>query len=202
MSVLDTRDNLLKLLGRLATFMQRDFVSTLNNSPGNLNALYEFMLGRTSENAHPLLSSLAKQRRSAQQPQKQTIVADKRSAGGRKMFVNHTVESNEGRENVEAKNNEPSQSNHKQGCVLCSGERKLIKCDEFREMKRGKKIGSLKRNRLCFNCMMPDHMSRNCKKPNSCQEGNCGFKEKHHPVLHADRRDGITQKQSQGPKKG
>lgn len=75
-------------------------------------------------------------------------------------------------------NVEKEQNHQPKKCYLCSKEHSLNKCDKFQAMTAQEKLETLKKHRLCFNCMFGRHQSRWCKSE-SC---DCG--RKHSKVLH------------------
>jgi hypothetical protein len=66
----------------------------------------------------------------------------------------------------------------KKRCVFCTGDHSPVQCqvvsDPF------KRLQIAQRNRLCFNCLMPNHRSEICRNAYRCQ--TC--KGKHHTALH------------------
>ncbi|UYV73022.1 hypothetical protein LAZ67_10001583 [Cordylochernes scorpioides] len=65
-------------------------------------------------------------------------------------------------------------------CLLCKLRHKLNQCNEFRQMSIQNRIGYVKQNQLCFNCMCGNHSVENCKITNRCFHCN----KNHHTLLH------------------
>ncbi|UYV63643.1 hypothetical protein LAZ67_2005151 [Cordylochernes scorpioides] len=65
-------------------------------------------------------------------------------------------------------------------CLLCKLRHKLIQCNEFRQMSIQNRIGYVKQNQLCFNCLRGNHSVENCKITNRCFHCN----KNHHTLLH------------------
>ena len=61
-------------------------------------------------------------------------------------------------------------------CIICHKSHKLIQCEKFHVMKPSDRIHLAKRHRLCFNCLAPNHIVRNCKRQSVCPVPNCGRK--------------------------
>ncbi|UYV84526.1 hypothetical protein LAZ67_X002475 [Cordylochernes scorpioides] len=65
-------------------------------------------------------------------------------------------------------------------CLLCKLRNKLNQCNEFRQMSIQNRIGYVKQNQLCFNCLRGNHSVENCKITNRCFHCN----KNHHTLLH------------------
>ena len=77
---------------------------------------------------------------------------------------------------------EPKRDTKKWPCVLCKGEHKLYNCDDFKQRSVSERRRIAKRKGLCFNCLVPKHMIKECRN-----EGRCKIcKEKHSTLLHID----------------
>ena len=73
-------------------------------------------------------------------------------------------------------------------CVLCGNSHRLWDCAKFKSMHPWQRFDVAKNNRLCFNCLLPNHCARNCKKSSMCTVPDC--RKKHTKFLHTDRRVG------------
>ncbi|UYV63214.1 hypothetical protein LAZ67_2003462 [Cordylochernes scorpioides] len=65
-------------------------------------------------------------------------------------------------------------------CLLCKLRHKLNQCNEFRQMSIQNRIGYVKQNQLCSNCLRGNHSVENCKITNRCFHCN----RNHHTLLH------------------
>ncbi|UYV66800.1 hypothetical protein LAZ67_4002883, partial [Cordylochernes scorpioides] len=65
-------------------------------------------------------------------------------------------------------------------CLLCKLRHKLNQCNEFRQMSIQDRIGYVKQNQLCSNCLRGNHYLENCKITNRCFHCN----KNHHTLLH------------------
>ncbi|UYV77376.1 hypothetical protein LAZ67_15000774, partial [Cordylochernes scorpioides] len=65
-------------------------------------------------------------------------------------------------------------------CLLCKLRHKLNQCGEFRQMPIQNRIGYVKQNQLCSNCLRDNHSVENCKITNRCFHCN----KNHHTLLH------------------
>ncbi|UYV79873.1 hypothetical protein LAZ67_18000951, partial [Cordylochernes scorpioides] len=65
-------------------------------------------------------------------------------------------------------------------CLLCKLKHKLNQCNEFRQMSIQNRIGYVKLNQLCSNCLRGNHSVENCKITNRCFHCN----KNHHTLLH------------------
>ncbi|XP_041471855.1 uncharacterized protein LOC121421260 [Lytechinus variegatus] len=111
----------------------------------------------------------------------------------------------------ERKKSTPSRSlqtgthNHKDGsaekkylsCVFCKGQHHISECSSFNSETMQKKRQTITDNGLCFGCLRKGHMSKRCKKRNTCSV----CKGKHPTALHDDewkekRRDATNRERS------
>ena len=69
-------------------------------------------------------------------------------------------------------------------CVLCSQPHRLSQCGLFTGMQPIERFQVAKRHRLCFNCLLGDHVSYTCYKHSMCTVPNCS--RKHSELLHTD----------------
>ena len=72
------------------------------------------------------------------------------------------------------------------GCVMCHRTHELQHCDKFLALTVSEKAEFVGRNRLCFNCLGPDHISATCPSDARCDAEHCG--RRHHALLHNGRR--------------
>ena len=74
---------------------------------------------------------------------------------------------------------EPSSSQ----CILCKLEKHpLYACPRFRSMTHDEKVSTLKSNRLCMNCLGPNHFVKQCKSLHRCKQ----CQKPHHTLLHVE----------------
>ena len=64
----------------------------------------------------------------------------------------------------------------------------LIVCDIFKNKTPEKRKEFVAEAKLCFNCLWPNHQSRNCPKKQVCKRCN----EKHHQLLHVEKKEYIN----------
>ena len=70
----------------------------------------------------------------------------------------------------------------KRACHLCSGDHHLNVCQNFLKKKLADRTRYIKENRLCFGCLKPNHVSKDCRSKMKCK--TCS---KSHPTsLHDD----------------
>ena len=75
----------------------------------------------------------------------------------------------------------PKQSS---SCLMCKKQNhSLSSCKEFKELSRYKRLEVLKRNRLCFKCLKPDHVANDCTLDKECGIDGCRSK-RHHELIH------------------
>ena len=67
-------------------------------------------------------------------------------------------------------------------CWICKGNHRLMKCDEFREMNVKERKETVRKHKLCWNCLSQGHQINDCKSTVKCRECN----KRHHTLLHHD----------------
>ena len=70
-------------------------------------------------------------------------------------------------------------------CPLCNQSHRLLKCPGFERKSVSDRVHFVKVNRLCFNCLRPNHAVKDCKDPIRCNK----CKEQHSSLTHFDRSD-------------
>ena len=71
-----------------------------------------------------------------------------------------------------------------QDCVSCGQKHRLIYCDTFKAMTPSARFRLVKDKRLCFNCLLPNHMVSRCKSQSVCTVPGCG--KRHSKFIHID----------------
>ncbi|XP_076387400.1 uncharacterized protein LOC143264382 [Megachile rotundata] len=67
----------------------------------------------------------------------------------------------------------------KQLCVLCKGEHQIYLCNRFLQLPIRERLNTVRKSKLCLNCLRPSHTVANCRL------GNCRkCDKKHHTLLH------------------
>ena len=67
-------------------------------------------------------------------------------------------------------------------CLQCSQSHETSECPQLGDQKREDKIKFIYTNRLCYGCLRPHHLVKNCRERKTCQKCN-GI---HPTVLHQD----------------
>ena len=68
-------------------------------------------------------------------------------------------------------------------CPICDdGEHSVPHCREFLNMSPNDRLDVALRNQICFMCLTPGHITRECSNPVKCQERKCG--QRHATMLH------------------
>ena len=81
-------------------------------------------------------------------------------------------------------------------CRLCQKGHPIWECFLFKGMTVSDRYQCLKANRLCFNCLKPFHISRDCTFQGRCKAQGCG--RKHHTLLHNSNNPNSFQNQTAG----
>ena len=74
-------------------------------------------------------------------------------------------------------------------CVVCGGSHKLFLCEKFLALSPKQRYEVVFKHRLCFNCLMHGHVTRDCRKTSTCSVPVCG--KKHAKLIHVDRAGGL-----------
>ena len=75
-------------------------------------------------------------------------------------------------------------------CPICDeGEHNVSQCRKFIEMNPNEKLDTALRKQICFMCLIPGHITRECTNPVKCQE--CG--QRHATMLHEADWEGLRQ---------
>jgi hypothetical protein len=70
-------------------------------------------------------------------------------------------------------------------CAHCNKRGHVVYiCDNFLKLALKEKLASVKDNKLCFRCLNPGHLARECKVRFVCDINKCG--KRHHRLLHAE----------------
>ncbi|XP_061724899.1 uncharacterized protein LOC133530860 [Cydia pomonella] len=65
-------------------------------------------------------------------------------------------------------------------CAFCQERHHIYKCKQFANQAVDERYVFVKKNRLCFNCLIPNHVVKRCKQWKSCQL----CKGRHHSLIH------------------
>ena len=83
--------------------------------------------------------------------------------------------------------NLPKGSGTGQSCVVCGKDHRLFYCEDFKSLMPKDRLKVVKKHRLCFNCLLAGHGSKNCRKTSVCSVSGCG--KKHTKFIHVDFND-------------
>ncbi|XP_041457552.1 uncharacterized protein LOC121409709 [Lytechinus variegatus] len=73
-----------------------------------------------------------------------------------------------------------------QNCIMCNASHDLFGCQEFKNMNPDDRFDFAFKNRLCFNCLLPGHISSRCNINRTCSVRGCD--QRHTKFLHTGRR--------------
>ena len=68
-------------------------------------------------------------------------------------------------------------------CPFKDGQHPIWTCKKFKSMKVNERREHVQKLRLCFNCLKPGHMSKDCRS-RTCSVSSCG--RQHNRLLHSD----------------
>jgi hypothetical protein len=83
-----------------------------------------------------------------------------------------------------AANAEPKK---KSPCILCSEEHRLLWCPRFKAMKPMERLQYVESKKLCHNCLLSNHVVKDCRKPSVCSVPGCG--QRHTKFIHIDKKN-------------
>jgi hypothetical protein len=110
-------------------------------------------------------------------PKQSSQTSDVKSKGGQSVLKSSTAfSSSVSQSNVQWK---------RPPCVLCKNDHKLLYCSEFKAMKPVDRLQLVKKHALCENCLLDNHVTESCKRPNGC--GIAGCNQKHTRFIHIDK---------------
>ena len=75
-----------------------------------------------------------------------------------------------------------SSSFRKNQCKMCGNSHHLSKCEKYAKLRYYKRVELVKRQRLCFRCLNPGHMSAQCSNKDGCNVKGC-TSPTHHTLL-------------------
>ena len=75
-----------------------------------------------------------------------------------------------------------------QACVLCKESHRLLYCDKFKAMKPAERLNLVKRQKLCENCLLSNHVTADCRKNTTCSVPGCG--RRHTKYIHTSQVEG------------
>ena len=78
----------------------------------------------------------------------------------------------------------PSTSDTPTRCVVCGERHRLFACQQFKSLGVNECIATVKRQKLCFNCLKADHMAKDCGMRRTCSVDGCN--KRHMKFLHPD----------------
>ena len=78
-------------------------------------------------------------------------------------------------------------------CSLCQDNHLLYYCPTFTGYNVAKRKEFVMNNKLCLNCLKPQHVAAECRSAYRCRESGC--QKKHNTLLHEDRPPAVTTQQ-------
>ncbi|XP_052741090.1 uncharacterized protein LOC112045429 [Bicyclus anynana] len=71
-------------------------------------------------------------------------------------------------------------------CIFCKGDHYIYQCKQFSKKTYSERRDFAQANKLCFNCLIPNHDSRRCMRNTFCRVSGCN--KKHHSLLHPEKK--------------
>ena len=78
-------------------------------------------------------------------------------------------------------------SNTSTRCVVCGEFHKLFACQQFKSLSVSERIATVKRHKLCFNCLRAGHVAKDCGLRRTCSVDGCN--KRHTKFLHLVQRN-------------
>jgi len=174
----DNQMRMVKIVARLPAYLQGRWrtkaVQSLvaRGEYPNIEELVSFIMRAAEEVNDPVFGVISASKEKDESSQN-------RSKPGEKKGVSYSVQTSDNDRRTSTPENP---SFPKSSCPLCSGEHALFMCGKFKDMKPEKRYEFVQHKRLCFNCFMSNHRSRDCRKPSKCQVQGCT--RKHSRLIH------------------
>lgn len=77
-------------------------------------------------------------------------------------------------------------------CEFCQGDHRVNSCEDFKEILLADRWTWVKKNRVCFSCLLRGHQAAYCRRSNICNIDGC--RRRHHRLLHETREEKSPEK--------
>jgi hypothetical protein len=112
-----------------------------------------------------------------------TTYREMSSVGGRShMTITAAATQSQSLQPRESDNQQATQKYLTRKCVICQDTHDLFNCSRFKAMSVDERIHIAKSNKLCFNCLKPNHTAEKCRANRTCSIQGCT--KKHTKFLH------------------
>ena len=171
LSEVDTQSTIVEILGRLQSYLQNRWkkqameLKRKESRYPDFKTFVEFVAQVADEESDPVYGSVGKKfvNRSSTHDVKPKVSASSFSS------------------NV-------SQPRRYPPCVACNGQHKLFFCDRFKSMKPPERLAFVQQHKLCENCLLQNHATKDCRRSSVCSVPNCG--QRHTKFIHVDKTNG------------
>ena len=93
--------------------------------------------------------------------------------------------SNPQRQQQQNQSTRPEAATTSYACTLCQESHQLFYCPIFEAYSVAQRKEHVMSNKLCLNCMKPNHIAQECRSTHRCKANSCG--RKYNTLLHEDR---------------
>ncbi|XP_011669772.2 uncharacterized protein LOC100889397 [Strongylocentrotus purpuratus] len=168
---MSSRSELVKVIERLPFHLKSRwlrFVKTIRDSgrQPNIQHAVEFITGAADELNDPVFGAL--------------LMGGPKNLGSTRSVKERTV-SGRGQASMFTTSVNSSTKN----CIMCQDSHDLFGCQEFKAMEPDERFDFAFKNRLCFNCLLPGHVSSKCILNRTCSVKGCN--QRHTKFLHTGR---------------
>ena len=169
---MSSRSELVKVIERLPFHLKSRwlrFVKTIRDSgrQPNIQHAVEFITGAADELNDPVFGAL--------------LMGGPKNLGSTRSVKERTV-SGRGQASMFTTSVNSSTKN----CIMCQDSHDLFGCQEFKALEPDERFDFAFKNRLCFNCLLPGHVSSKCILNRTCSVKGCN--QRHTKFLHTGRR--------------
>ena len=165
---ISTQRVMVTIVERLPSYLRNRWITQArkikkkNSKPPTIDNLVEFIIDSAEEANDPVYGGLVKVASNVPTSKNRSDMSQK---SGKSYSITTGIEQ------------KPNDS-----CLMCQKGHKLYMCDMFVEKTIQDRLNFVKDNNLCYNCLLPGHISRKCTLDRKCPISGCG--RKHSKLLH------------------
>ncbi|XP_041461181.1 uncharacterized protein LOC121412436 [Lytechinus variegatus] len=175
MANVNNSDNLLKIQQLLPIHLQSEWAKQAHRLMEN-NAVPTFEVMTTFvEKAAKLANNMFGQNIGRSSPKEKTQPSKTQP---KRKGTTLTTQGNSQKQQTPGQDSRPSNK-----CPCCSNDHRLSACKVFKLKPYEDRFKLAQKVRVCFNCLLPSHMAKNCTSEGRCRKEGC--QKKHHTLLHS-----------------
>ena len=189
---INNQSTLLKIIGRLPAYLQirwRKEVRTIRERSlrnPNISDVVYFVKEAAYEVNDPVYGMITG---AAREPERDTRLPQTNMRHRGTALVTMSSQSDrESNDNSTSTGRQVRSNSHDLNCVICGNghTHTLFGCQRFKDLNVVERLAIVKQNKLCFNCLKPNHYSNKCYMNRICSVPGCG--KRHTKFLHSSDR--------------